>query len=147
MKFKKSEDYFTIRFLFSLNHHKIYQLHCLHELIKQHISMVRAQYSFENGITSMLVRNFLITSGICFFTRELWRFTREFQHFAREFSTFTREFRITPDICSFHSSVFPKRKKDKASQLCPCSCFTCFLPINHFMMGDRKNKMNKILNK
>ncbi|MDQ0880678.1 hypothetical protein QFZ73_001689 [Peribacillus sp. V2I11] len=114
------------------------------------------------------VRNFLITSGICTFTREFWRFTREFLHFTREFSAFTREFlhftrefsaftreflhftrefRITPDIFSFHSSVFPKRKKDKACQLCPCSCFPCFLPISHFMMGDRKNKMNKILNK
>jgi len=74
------------------------------------------------------VHDFLITSGIysftrCFhaFIRGFHTFTRGFHAFTREFRAFTREFRISPDIFS-HSSVFPK-EKDKACQLCPCSCF------------------------
>jgi hypothetical protein len=86
MKFKKSEDYFTIRFQFSLNHHKIYPPYCLHELINS----TNIPSRMEPQACS--VHDFLITSGICAFIRGFHAFIREFHTFTRGFRAFTREF-------------------------------------------------------
>jgi len=86
MKFKKSEDYFTIQFQFSLNHHKIFPPYCLHELINS----TNIPSRMEPQACS--VHDFLITSGIYEFTRCFHAFTREFHTFTRGFRAFTREF-------------------------------------------------------
>jgi hypothetical protein len=72
MKFKKSEVYFTIQFQFSLNHHKIYQPYCLHELIINTNILSRMEPQ------ACSVHDFLITSGICAFTLGFRAFTRDF---------------------------------------------------------------------
>ncbi|MFS0602530.1 hypothetical protein [Peribacillus frigoritolerans] len=87
------------------------------------------------------VHDFLITSGIYEFTRCFRAFTREFHALLVSFMLLLVSFvlllvgfvlllvsfmllLVIPHIADIfsHSSVFPK-EKDKACQLCPCSCF------------------------